>query len=258
MGFVWGSCIKPIKRQDLSVETFQWNASLSGLPPGSLHSFTQAEVAWGRPLFPRLRRRQRIRRVLRAPGRGARGADPLWSQDPPLGALSPAPPRPGRELGRAAGGARPPGLHSRAPGLRQLLPRDPAGPLLPPGVRAVRAYSPAEPKASASCRSRAGAGMRSCAPWAGPMTLSTLARERKASPACTWSLSGPDMIPYFSANAVISQNAINQLWVRRAPSHPLWTLGKFAFQQPLSPGSWEQARAKSHPACLQVSGRLGA
>ncbi|XP_011223585.1 protein phosphatase Slingshot homolog 2 isoform X3 [Ailuropoda melanoleuca] len=43
------------------------------------------------------------------------------------------------------------------------------------------------------------------------MTLSTLARERKASPACTCSLGGPDMIPYFSANAVISQNAINQL-----------------------------------------------
>ncbi|XP_023615292.1 protein phosphatase Slingshot homolog 2 isoform X3 [Myotis lucifugus] len=43
------------------------------------------------------------------------------------------------------------------------------------------------------------------------MTLSTLTRERKAPPACTCSLSGPDMIPYFSANAVISQNAINQL-----------------------------------------------
>ncbi|XP_054986100.1 protein phosphatase Slingshot homolog 2 isoform X2 [Sorex araneus] len=43
------------------------------------------------------------------------------------------------------------------------------------------------------------------------MTLSTLARERKAPPACTCSLGGPDMIPYFSANAVISQNAINQL-----------------------------------------------
>ncbi|XP_042636434.1 protein phosphatase Slingshot homolog 2 [Orycteropus afer afer] len=43
------------------------------------------------------------------------------------------------------------------------------------------------------------------------MTLSTLARERKAPLACTCSLGGPDMIPYFSANAVISQNAINQL-----------------------------------------------
>lgn len=43
------------------------------------------------------------------------------------------------------------------------------------------------------------------------MILSTLARERKAPPACTCSLGGPDMIPYFSANAVISQNAINQL-----------------------------------------------
>ncbi|XP_019672976.1 protein phosphatase Slingshot homolog 2 isoform X8 [Felis catus] len=43
------------------------------------------------------------------------------------------------------------------------------------------------------------------------MTLSTLARERKASPACTCNLGSPDMIPYFSANAVISQNAINQL-----------------------------------------------
>lgn len=43
------------------------------------------------------------------------------------------------------------------------------------------------------------------------MTLSTLTRERKAPLACTCSLSGPDMIPYFSANAVISQNAINQL-----------------------------------------------
>ncbi|XP_010977244.1 protein phosphatase Slingshot homolog 2 isoform X3 [Camelus dromedarius] len=42
------------------------------------------------------------------------------------------------------------------------------------------------------------------------MTLSTLARERKP-PACTCSLGGPDMIPYFSADAVISQNAINQL-----------------------------------------------
>ncbi|XP_049715715.1 protein phosphatase Slingshot homolog 2 isoform X2 [Elephas maximus indicus] len=43
------------------------------------------------------------------------------------------------------------------------------------------------------------------------MTLSTLACERRAPPACTCSLGGPDMIPYFSANAVISQNAINQL-----------------------------------------------
>uniref|UniRef100_A0A8I6APG2 protein-serine/threonine phosphatase n=1 Tax=Rattus norvegicus TaxID=10116 RepID=A0A8I6APG2_RAT len=43
------------------------------------------------------------------------------------------------------------------------------------------------------------------------MTLSTLADERKAPPASTCSLGGPDMIPYFSANAVISQNAINQL-----------------------------------------------
>ncbi|XP_023595381.1 protein phosphatase Slingshot homolog 2 isoform X1 [Trichechus manatus latirostris] len=43
------------------------------------------------------------------------------------------------------------------------------------------------------------------------MTLSTLSRERKAPPVCTCSLGGPDMIPYFSANAVISQNAINQL-----------------------------------------------
>ncbi|XP_016057444.1 PREDICTED: protein phosphatase Slingshot homolog 2 isoform X2 [Miniopterus natalensis] len=43
------------------------------------------------------------------------------------------------------------------------------------------------------------------------MTLSTLTRERKAPPACTCSLGCPDMIPYFSANAVISQNAINQL-----------------------------------------------
>lgn len=43
------------------------------------------------------------------------------------------------------------------------------------------------------------------------MTLSTLVRKRKAPPACTCSLGGPDMIPYFSANAVISQNAINQL-----------------------------------------------
>ncbi|XP_032018999.1 protein phosphatase Slingshot homolog 2 isoform X2 [Hylobates moloch] len=43
------------------------------------------------------------------------------------------------------------------------------------------------------------------------MTLSTLARKRKAPLACTCSLGGPDMIPYFSANAVISQNAINQL-----------------------------------------------
>ncbi|XP_058416164.1 protein phosphatase Slingshot homolog 2 isoform X2 [Diceros bicornis minor] len=43
------------------------------------------------------------------------------------------------------------------------------------------------------------------------MTLSTLARERKAPLACTCSLGSPDMIPYFSANAVISQNAINQL-----------------------------------------------
>uniref|UniRef100_F7DVP7 protein-serine/threonine phosphatase n=1 Tax=Equus caballus TaxID=9796 RepID=F7DVP7_HORSE len=43
------------------------------------------------------------------------------------------------------------------------------------------------------------------------MTLSTLARERKAPPSCTCSLCSPDMIPYFSANAVISQNAINQL-----------------------------------------------
>lgn len=43
------------------------------------------------------------------------------------------------------------------------------------------------------------------------MTLSTLAHESKAPPVCTCSLCGPDMIPYFSANAVISQNAINQL-----------------------------------------------
>ncbi|KAF4012167.1 hypothetical protein G4228_003694 [Cervus hanglu yarkandensis] len=43
------------------------------------------------------------------------------------------------------------------------------------------------------------------------MTLSTLAREKKAPLACTCNLGGPDMIPYFSANAVISQNAINQL-----------------------------------------------
>lgn len=43
------------------------------------------------------------------------------------------------------------------------------------------------------------------------MTLSTLAGERKAPPASTCSLGAPDMIPYFSANAVISQNAINQL-----------------------------------------------
>ncbi|XP_064127563.1 protein phosphatase Slingshot homolog 2 isoform X2 [Loxodonta africana] len=43
------------------------------------------------------------------------------------------------------------------------------------------------------------------------MTLSTLACERRAPPACTCSIGGPDMIPYFSANAVISQNAINQL-----------------------------------------------
>lgn len=43
------------------------------------------------------------------------------------------------------------------------------------------------------------------------MTLSTLTGERKALPASTCSLGGPDMIPYFSANAVISQNAINQL-----------------------------------------------
>ncbi|ELV12116.1 Protein phosphatase Slingshot like protein 2 [Tupaia chinensis] len=43
------------------------------------------------------------------------------------------------------------------------------------------------------------------------MTLSTLAHEKKAPSACTCSLGGPDMIPYFSANAVISQNAINQL-----------------------------------------------
>lgn len=43
------------------------------------------------------------------------------------------------------------------------------------------------------------------------MTLSTLTDERKAPPASTCSLGGPDMIPYFSANAVISQNAINQL-----------------------------------------------
>ncbi|XP_048221453.1 protein phosphatase Slingshot homolog 2 isoform X2 [Perognathus longimembris pacificus] len=43
------------------------------------------------------------------------------------------------------------------------------------------------------------------------MTLSTLAGERKEPPACTCSLCGLDMIPYFSANAVISQNAINQL-----------------------------------------------
>ncbi|XP_071459975.1 protein phosphatase Slingshot homolog 2 isoform X1 [Marmota flaviventris] len=43
------------------------------------------------------------------------------------------------------------------------------------------------------------------------MTLSTLVHESKAPPACTCSLCGPDMIPYFSANAVISQNAINQL-----------------------------------------------
>lgn len=44
------------------------------------------------------------------------------------------------------------------------------------------------------------------------MTLSTLAGERKARhPASTCNLCGPDMIPYFSANAVISQNAINQI-----------------------------------------------
>ncbi|XP_077021515.1 protein phosphatase Slingshot homolog 2 isoform X3 [Tamandua tetradactyla] len=43
------------------------------------------------------------------------------------------------------------------------------------------------------------------------MIPSTLARESKASPACTCSFGGPDMIPYFSADAVISQNAINQL-----------------------------------------------
>ncbi|KAM6164319.1 protein phosphatase Slingshot homolog 2 isoform 2-T2 [Rhynchocyon petersi] len=43
------------------------------------------------------------------------------------------------------------------------------------------------------------------------MTLSTLARKRKAPSTCTCSFGGPDMIPYFSANAVISQNAINQL-----------------------------------------------
>nr|XP_036878627.1 protein phosphatase Slingshot homolog 2 isoform X1 [Manis javanica] len=43
------------------------------------------------------------------------------------------------------------------------------------------------------------------------MTLSTLAGQKKAPPACTCSLGSPDMIPYFSANAVISQNAINQL-----------------------------------------------
>nr|XP_003469749.1 protein phosphatase Slingshot homolog 2 isoform X2 [Cavia porcellus] len=43
------------------------------------------------------------------------------------------------------------------------------------------------------------------------MTLGTLAGERTVSPAGTCSRCGPDMIPYFSANAVISQNAINQL-----------------------------------------------
>ncbi|XP_037664464.1 protein phosphatase Slingshot homolog 2 isoform X2 [Choloepus didactylus] len=43
------------------------------------------------------------------------------------------------------------------------------------------------------------------------MIPSTLIRERTVPPACTCSLGGPDMIPYFSADAVISQNAINQL-----------------------------------------------
>lgn len=106
--------------------------------------------------------------------------------------------------------------------------------------------------------SPAGARMRSCEPWADPMTLSTLARERKAPPSCTCSLCSPDMIPYFSANAVISQNAINQLWVRPRPpalgerSESLLSADAF-----LSILGSQQARAKSHPVCLEVSERPG-
>lgn len=100
MGFVCHSYIKPIKRQVLSVETFQRNASLSWPPTpystpsvsGSLQSSTQAEAAWCRPSLRRPGRQLRIHRVRRAPGRGSGGPDP-----PALGTAPPArsaPPRP--------------------------------------------------------------------------------------------------------------------------------------------------------------------
>ncbi|XP_068126425.1 protein phosphatase Slingshot homolog 2 isoform X2 [Hyperolius riggenbachi] len=43
----------------------------------------------------------------------------------------------------------------------------------------------------------------------GPMTLSTLSRDRQAAPQCA--CCGLKMIPHFSENSVISQNTINQL-----------------------------------------------
>lgn len=106
MGFVCHSCIKPIKRQDLSVETFQRNASLSwpstpySVPSisGSLPSCTQAKAAWCRPSLRRSARRLRIRRVRRAPGRGSGGPDPSA-----LGTAPPArsaPPRPAPDASR--------------------------------------------------------------------------------------------------------------------------------------------------------------
>lgn len=148
MGFVCHLCIKPIKRQDLSVEKFQRNANLSWPPTpysapsisGSLHSSTQAEAAWCRPSLRRSGRRLRNRRVRRAPGRGSGGPDP-----PALGTAPPArsaPPRPAPDAswgglleapGRWESAAEPHGCGAclRETRRAQLGRREPALPALP-------------------------------------------------------------------------------------------------------------------------------
>lgn len=151
-------CIELVKRQDLSAETFPRNASLS-CSPSSPHSLAQTTESGGRFLPPRSGRLQRDAVGATNSGAGRRQGRPPRPPDPPR---SGAPPR--TRVGRAAGGARLPGLHSRAPGLRRLPSRDPAGPARPPGARAARASCLVEPNASASSPSRAGVRMRTCAP----------------------------------------------------------------------------------------------
>lgn len=174
------------------------------LTPGSLHSFTRAAMSSCRPSLARPPRGTQRDPVGATSSGAERPKGPTLSAlrtlpAPRLGSARPAAaPRPGRGLGWDVGGARPPGLHSRALGLRRLPPRDPAGPVWTRGSRAARASGPAEPYAIASCPSREGPGCRAVRlelaswPWARwPARGRRLPPAPATSVAPTWSLTSP-------------------------------------------------------------------
>lgn len=185
MGFVCHSCIKPIKRQDLSVETFQRNAEpfLAIHPIRTLNlrlaSLLHANQGGLVPtLAPQVRTgcgsgvcdelRSRLRRT--RPSR-------LLGTAPPARSARPAPPRT-RGLGWAAGRRPAAGSPRPSPTAAAAVSARPGGPARPPRPPAPALPVPWSP--TRAPRARAGRGQGCGAVRLSRPRTGTLARERSA------------------------------------------------------------------------------